>query len=162
MNAEPTPPPTSPGTIRTNAGRDRFRWSVIGLLAIIAAGVWLRSDTGFSPVFAQNQPALGARGVFAIAGQIDRNQYGLFMLDVDQGTVWCYGLENVGGTQRLRLVAARSWIYDRYLHDYNGVGLSFREVQQLVAQQRGQPGAEDAKPADGAPPPVRSGDGGGD
>jgi len=86
---------------------------------------------------AQVQPALaGGRGVFAFSGPIDRDRYGLFMLDIDQGTIWCYALDNVDGTSKMRLVAARTWIYDRYLQDFNCAAPDFRAVQKLVGQQR--------------------------
>jgi hypothetical protein len=115
------------------------QWVIAGLLAVIAVGLWLR-PAGFLPAEAraQNPPLAGARGVFAFTGQIDRDQYGLFMLDVDQGTVWCYAFEAAGGgVRKLRLVAARTWIYDRYLQDFNCAAPDFREVQALVNQQRG-------------------------
>ena len=61
------------------------------------------------------------------------------MLDIEQGTVWCYEIDNVGDVHKLRLTAARSWVYDRYLRDFNCAGLDLRAVQQLVAQQRATP-----------------------
>lgn len=114
-------------------------WIVAILLAVIATALWLRPPgTPLPSALAQNQPLAGARGVFAFTGQLDRNRYGLFMLDVDQGTIWCYELENVGGTHKLRLVAARTWVYDRYLQDFNCAPPDFRMVQKLVAEQREQ------------------------
>jgi hypothetical protein len=82
---------------------------------------------------------VGARGIYAFTGQLDHNRYGLFMLDIEQGTIWCYEIDNVGGVRKLRLTAARSWIYDRYLRDFNCAAPDFRAVQQLVAQQRATP-----------------------
>jgi len=117
------------------------QWVIVGLLAIIAAGLWTRPRTGgLEPALAQVPPLAGARGVYAFTGQLDPTHYGLFMLDVDQGTIWCYELENVGGARKLRLIAARTWIYDRYLQDFNNAPPDFRMVQKLVAEQRARGG----------------------
>lgn len=115
-------------------------WAIAILLAVIAAALWIRpAETLLPTAAAQNQPLAGARGVFAFTGPLDRDQYGLFMLDVDEGTLWCYAFENVGGTRKLRLIAARTWIYDRYLRDFNCARPDFREIQALVNQQRNEP-----------------------
>jgi len=128
-------------------GGQTVHWVIVGLLALIAAGLWLRGgSTVLSPALAQGQQLAGARGVYAFTGPIERDQYGLFMLDVDQGTMWCYAFETVGGASKLRLVAARTWIYDRYLQDFNCAPPGYREVRQLVSQQREQSGSDDVVP----------------
>lgn len=133
-------------------------WVIAALLSVIAFGVWSRpSPPALQSAHAQGQALAGARGVFAFTGPIDRDQYGLFMLDIEQGTVWCYAFENVGGKQKLRLVAARTWIYDRYLQDFNCAEPDFRMVRELVDQQRARmserqspdsPDRQDAPPED--------------
>jgi hypothetical protein len=117
-------------------------WLIAVLLAVIATALWMRPGGTFLPVAsAQNPPGLaGARGIYAFTGPLERDKYGLFMLDVDQGTIWCYGFESTGGTSKLRLVAARTWVYDRYLQDFNCAAPDFRAVQRLVNQQRLQSG----------------------
>ncbi len=139
-------------------------WVIAILLAVIATALWMRPDSGLLPAaLAQNQPLAGARGVFAFTGQLDHNRFGLFMLDVDQGTIWCYEIDSSGAAQKLRLIAARTWIFDRYLQDFNCAPPDFRMVQELVAQQRGQPGqpanagtsgkvGDPKAPPDAAPP----------
>jgi len=136
-------------------------WLIAVLLAVIAGGLWFRGPGAALPAWAQNQPLAGARGVYAFTGQLDQNRYGLFMLDVDQGTIWCYELDNVAGMRKLRLIAARTFIYDRYLQDFNCAPPDFRMVQQLVAQQRTQTGNSDKLvPEDvGEKPAAPKGDG---
>ena len=139
-------------------------WIIAVLLAAIAAGLWMRPSGGAMPMaLAQNQPLAGARGVYAFTGQLDPNRYGLFMLDVDQGTIWCYELDRVSGMRKLRLVAARTWVYDRYLQDFNCAPPDFRMVQQLVAEQRARTESpESLVPGDTgetAPPQDRNGPG---
>jgi hypothetical protein len=132
-------------------------WIIALLLAVIATGLWLRPAGLTLPnaAFGQQPPLAGARGVFAFTGPIERDQYGLFMLDVDQGTIWCYAFENVAGTSKLRLVAARTWVYDRYLQDFNCAAPDFRTVQKLVAQQRAQPGGTNTGATPENPPEER-------
>ncbi len=131
-------------------------WIIALLLAVIATALWLRPAGPLLPAaVAQGPPGLaGARGVYAFTGPLERDQYGLFMLDVDQGTIWCYAFDNVGGTNKLRLVAARSWVYDRYLQDFNCAPPDFRAVQRLVNQQRAQTN-EATPPAGREGEPVR-------
>lgn len=133
---------------RSSTGRlNPASWVIAALLAVIAVGVWVRPEDRLVPAaLAQAPPVAGARGVFAFTGPIDRDQYGLFMLDVDQGTVWCYAFDNQAGTRKLKLVAARTWVYDRYLKDFNCAEPTFRDIQTLVKQQREQPAGEPAEP----------------
>jgi hypothetical protein len=136
-------------------------WIIAILLAVIATGLWMRpGGAAGSVAWAQSGPLAGARGVYAFTGPIDRDQYGLFMLDVDQGTIWCYAFDRIDGTRKLRLVAARTWIYDRYLKDFNNAPPDFRMVQNLVSQQRMQgPTGEEELPVSPAsePPPAVDG-----
>jgi hypothetical protein len=117
------------------------QWVIAVLLAFIAGILWTRTPGSAEFALAQNPPLVGARGVYAFTGQLDHNRFGLFMLDIEQGTIWCYEMDNVGGVRKLRLVAARSWVYDRYLRDFNCAAPDFRAVQQLVDQQRATPPA---------------------
>jgi hypothetical protein len=134
-------------------------WIIALLLASIATALWMHPGEGPLPAaLAQGQALAGARGIFAFTGPLSRDQYGLFMLDVDQGTLWCYAFDTSGATSKLRLVAARTWIYDRYLQDFNCAAPDFRMVQQLVSQQRAQTGSDGAsgRPADVPGPAPRN------
>jgi hypothetical protein len=133
-----TPKPTGTANPRFHTAQ----WIVAVLLAFVAGMLWARPPAGTLPTaLAQNPPLVGARGIYAFTGQLDHNQFGLFMLDIEQGTIWCYEVDNVSGVRKLRLVAARSWVYDRYLRDFNCAPPDFRAVQELVAQQRATPPA---------------------
>lgn len=150
--------PNQPRRRRFGDRQQTVFWVVAVLLGVIAGALWRDAGDPLLPsAWAQGQPLAGARGVYAFTGQLDQNRYGLFMLDVDQGTIWCYEIDSVNGTRKLRLIAARSWIYDRYLQDFNCAPPDFRMVQQLVAQQRQQTGAlapvpaAETAPAQGSP-----------
>lgn len=116
------------------------QWIIAVLLALIAGLLWSRTTPQLAPTaLAQSSTLVGARGVYAFTGQLDHNRFGLFMLDIEQGTIWCYEIDSVSGVRKLRLTAARSWLYDRYLRDFNCAEPDFRAVQELVAQQRATP-----------------------
>jgi hypothetical protein len=92
-------------------------WIIAILLAIIATALLTRSTGTVLPKAFGDTPMMGGRGIFAFTGQIDRDRYGLFMMDVDNSTVW--GYEYLPGTRKLRLAFARSFTFDRYLENHN-------------------------------------------
>jgi len=111
-------------------------WIIAILLAIIATALVMRSPDllAVQKAFGGDPPVPGARGVYAFTGQLAENRFGLFMMDVDAGNIWCY--EYVPATRKLMLVAARTYRYDRYLEDYNNDQQSTPEkVQQLLREQ---------------------------
>ncbi|NOX57340.1 MAG: hypothetical protein GXP29_00585, partial [Planctomycetes bacterium] len=62
----------------------RAVWWVIAIsLAVIAVSMVLRVDGGFDrAAFAQASRSAGAHGTFAFTGQLSKNTYGVFMVDV--------------------------------------------------------------------------------
>ena len=118
-------------------------WAMTVVLAVIATALVMRLDDAvFSrSVLAQAGgtsvlPMAGARGIYAFSGPLSSKSNGLFMVDVDTGTVWCYELERGRDNEtRLRLVAARSWIFDRYLEEFNVASPTPSEVQAMVQRQ---------------------------
>lgn len=138
-------PETPSPTLHTPPRFQTAQWVIAVILAFIAGMLWSRDSSTVTPTaLAQSSTMAGARGVYALAGQLDRETFGLFMLDIEQGTMWCYELDSVDGVRRLRLVAGRSWLYDRYLRDFNCLPPGYREVQDLVSLQR-QPRPEAEK-----------------
>ncbi len=97
--------------------RQTVLWIIAILLAIIATVLVVRPGDAFMVQRAYGDaPMAGARGVFAFTGQLSKNQYGLFMMDVDTSNIWCY--EYLPGTRKLKLVAARSFRWDRNLEEW--------------------------------------------
>jgi hypothetical protein len=114
----------------------RAVWWVIAIsLAVIAVCMVTQSgDSVLPPAVAQATRQAGARGVFAFSGQLSDNSYGLFMVDVDAGTMWCY--EYIQGKKKFRLAGARSWVFDRYLENQDFEGPTPDDVKKMVDQQR--------------------------
>ena len=143
-------------------GRQTGLWIITVLLAVIATAMVLRWDEATLTRSAWAQalnpgagPGAGARGIYAFTGQLDSRSFGLFMLDVDSGTVWCYEMVRNRSSDPvfMRLVAARSWLYDRYLEEFNVAAPTPTEVRQLVEQQRTARQAQASQPAGGISPP---------
>ena len=131
MEREVNPQPV---TIVLPQQRQTVWWIIAVLLAIIATALVVRGTDAFAPPAAFGEPPMaGARGVFAFTGQLDRNRYGLFMMDVDSSNLWCY--EYVPTTRKLRLVAARSFRWDRYLEDYMNEEPFPATVQTMLKEQ---------------------------
>lgn len=120
-------------------------WVLCVLLAVIATALISRRDEAWlsSQAVAQMSaggasPASGARGIYAFTGQLGAKDYGLFMMDVDTGTVWCYQMaRSRDGELQMQLVAARSWIFDRFLEEFSVAKPTPSEVQGMVRLQRG-------------------------
>lgn len=111
------------------------RWLAVILLAVIV--VMLGRELVFSvpPADAQTGWAGGAGQdgkVFAIAGQVTKDTYGLYLVDMKNGTICVYQFRDGG---RLRLMAARTFIYDSQLDSYNTEPLP-QDVAKLVARAR--------------------------
>lgn len=109
-------------------------WWLIGVsLAVIATCMVLRPAGPGNLALAAPGATAGAHGVFAFTGQLAPDAYGVFMVDVDTGTIWCYRYMAAGNM--LKLVAARQWIHDRYLTDYSTEPPT-EFIKQLLDQQR--------------------------
>lgn len=141
----PAEPPVPPAFVVVQpAGRQTVLWVIAILLAVIATVLLSRWDDAVFSKAAYAQladpggVAGGARAVYAFPGQVTARSYGVFMLDADTGTLWCYELQRKGTTDepRLKLVAARSWVYDRHLEEFNTADPIPSEVRAMVQQQR--------------------------
>lgn len=110
-------------------------WIIAILLAIIATALIVSPRASFLPTANASPSMLGARGIFAFTGQLDENSYGLFMMDVDSSNVWVYQYQP--GAKQLKLVAARSFLYDRYLEEYkNDPVTAPKVIKGMLDKQR--------------------------
>jgi len=117
-------------------GSDAAKWLIVVLLAVIAT--CLLFEVGFAASAARGQTgqATGAgsgKGTFAVAGQVTPETYGLYLVDPANGTICVY--QYLPGTRRLRLMAARTYIFDLQLDQYNTEPPP-REIKKLVAQHK--------------------------
>ena len=81
------------------------------------------------------QPIAGGAGFFLMPAQFGNGQWGCYVMDVDAQTLVAYVYN--AGDRNLRLVAARSFVYDRQLRRYNTTPRP-EEIQELVRLERDQ------------------------
>jgi hypothetical protein len=111
-------------------------WVIAAALVVIATVLVVGPNAPKVDMPAYGQPLTGggARGVFAFSGQLSKGAYGVYMVDMDAMTVWVY--EYLPQKGCLRLAAARTWRYDRYLENHNICDLPPDIVEQMVEEQR--------------------------
>lgn len=127
-------------------------WIIAIALSVIATCLLLRPDPSFHGSAFGQTSVMGTQGIHAFTGQLDRDKYGLFMMDVENGTVWVY--EYFPMKHRLKLACARSYKYDRYLDDFNNDDLTTPEkIREMVERQRNRRGAGFSPPPTPTPEP---------
>ncbi len=81
--------------------------TVIGLLCLVGFSQQRQNDKSFE-------------SIVAVPIQLGRDSYGLALIDAGNQTLWVYEFNNRGQTfDSLRLMAARSFAYDRKLTEWN-------------------------------------------
>jgi hypothetical protein len=67
--------------------------------------------------------------------QLGRESYGLAMVDAKRETIWIYEINTRGPAHsRLKLLAARSWHYDKLLEEYNTAEPRPQQVKNIIEQ----------------------------
>ena len=132
-------------------GKSRMvaKWLIVVLLSAVA-GVLL-AELGLLVSSARGQQftggEMGGKGLIAVAGQIAKDVYGLYLVDPEAKALAVYQYQPT--TRRLRLLASRNIRYDLRLEDYNTQPLS-REIKELIEQQA-RFGSSATRPADTEP-----------
>lgn len=113
-------------------------WLIGVSLMVIAAVMVLRLDADLgapgNAAFGQAVSSSGLRGVYSFSAQLNKETFGVYMVDVDAMTIWLYKYDSRKGC--LKLEAARTWRYDRYLKDYNTCDPSPYDIEQLIERER--------------------------
>jgi hypothetical protein len=110
-------------------------WANAILLGGILAVLLARGGPSLLPAaMAQYQPPIaGGAGVFVMPGQLSREIWGCYLLDVDRQTLVAY--EYQPGIHQLKFAAARTYKYDRELHDVN-TSPPTEEIRRLVEKEK--------------------------
>ena len=110
------------------------RWIYLALMVLGAGFTFLIGSRLSSSASAQG-PAQGVteNGIMVIPVQLERDSYGLAMVDTVGQTLWIYEINKHGPSHnRLKLLAARSWRYDRLLKQYNTAEPKPEQVKLLL------------------------------
>lgn len=77
--------------------------------------------------------------ITAVPVQLSRDAYGLAMIDTQTQTLWLYEFNTRGQAfDHLRLIAARSFKYDRQLTEWNTAAPTPTQVKQIVESMQAQ------------------------
>jgi len=117
------------------AGAAWGRWAAVAALSVVAGA--LAGQLVWSPAAgAAASAATGAAGrgkIFAVAGQVSADSYGLYLVDPEKGTLCVY--EYVARDRQLWLRAARTFEADMQLDSYNTMPPP-KEVSKMAAEAR--------------------------
>jgi hypothetical protein len=119
--------------IRRRAAASPAWWLTTGLLALIAVGLWVEFSATVARATPQSTGTAGNDSVLVVAGQVTRDTYGLYLVDLEQRTICVY--QWMSGSRKLRLLAARTYAFDRELDEYN-TEPSPQEIKELVERAR--------------------------
>jgi len=119
------------------------RWLIPALIVLGGLCLLLVGSRLGPPVNALAQLRTDSHGeVLVIPIQIERDTYGIAMVDKIGQTLWIYELNSRGPAHnRLKLSAARSWQYDKLLQQYNTAEPKPEQVKILL-ESLGQPPKE--------------------
>ena len=112
------------------------KWLGLAGLAGFAAFLLVQLSYDHPAAVAQATGSARAGNVVAIAGQVTKDTYGLYLVDLDNSTIGMYQwLPEGAKSGKLRLMASRSFAFDRQLDEYN-TEPSVREIKGYVEEHR--------------------------
>jgi hypothetical protein len=107
----------------------------LALATVFFAGAKFNLPTPLQAMYQPNQE----NNILVVPIQFDRESYGIAMVDTAGQTIWIYQLSERGPVyNRLKLLAARSWKYDKLLEQYNTAEPKPEQVRALL-RNLGQP-----------------------
>jgi len=109
------------------------RWLIVAALGATAALLLTELVRSAETVGGPSDPPVVARNLIAVAGQITRDSYGVYLIDPEKGTMSVY--QYLATAKSLRLLASRNCIFDLELDDYNTQPPP-RQIKELVEQQK--------------------------
>ncbi len=120
-----------------STGRYRpWQWVTVVALSALAGALVTQVVLTGSQATAQTATSAKEGGVFALAGQLTRDNYGIFLVDSGSGRMAIYEwVTDRAQVRKLHMVAARNFSFDLQLDDYNNSEPLPRDVQALVKQQ---------------------------
>lgn len=99
-------------------------------MGIAAAALLLRSP--FEP-FAARAAESAASTILAVPVQISRDNQGIALIDTRSRTIWVYEFfDRQTGFKQIRLMAARSWEYDRLLSEWNSADPTPQQIRAVL------------------------------
>jgi len=115
------------------------QWLLPAFVVAVILCLFFAGSRSNLPANAQIQSQTATENaVMVVPIQLERDRYGLAMVDTVGQTLWIYELSSRGPAyNRLKLLAARNWQYDRQLQQYNTARPKPEEVR-LILEEIGQ------------------------
>lgn len=133
--------------------RWRGRWLVLMALGALATGLLVEAGRSLADDGRPLQPVPGGGdgSILAVTGEIGRDSYGIYLVDLSNQTICVYQYQTAQKT--LKLLAARTFAYDTQLDEYNSEP-SPRQIREMVTAHRRltEEPASLAPPTDAAAP----------
>ena len=108
------------------------KWLVVVLLSAIVACLLVEAGSGAPEVRAE--VSRGEAGhLIAVAGRVTPETYGLYLVDLKNGTISVY--QYISSMRKLRLMAVRNFTFDVQLDEYN-TEPPVRDIKKLVQQHK--------------------------
>jgi ABC-type molybdate transport system ATPase subunit len=120
------------------SGTER-RWLLLAFIGLGVLALFFAGSKLGSPANAEAESLRDNSEILVVPIQIEREKYGLAMVDTVGQTLWIYEINSMGPAHnRLRLLAARSWQYDRMLKQYNTAEPKPEQVRMLLEEELGK------------------------
>jgi hypothetical protein len=119
-------------------------WYIAACLAIgVIAAVCITARLSASP----DMPQIGSAGdIMVVPLQISHETYGLALVDQKNQTMMIYEIAGHSAYNRLKLIAARTFKYDRQLENYNNAEPKPDQIKNVVMQMLKGPAEVPAEP----------------
>ena len=113
-----------------------WQWATVVLLSALSGALVTQALWTSAEARAQTTTS-GKDNVFAMAGQLSKDNYGIFLVDSGNSTMAIYEWvpDRVQG-RMLRLVATRNFAFDLQLDDYNNAAKTPREIKEIAEKQK--------------------------
>ncbi|MDD5064558.1 MAG: hypothetical protein PHQ35_07370 [Phycisphaerae bacterium] len=113
------------------------KWALPTFIVLGVLALFFTSSKLGSPANAQAELQAGSNSeIMVVPIQLERDKYGLAMVDTVGQTLWIYELNSMGPAHnRLRLLAARSWQHDKLLKQYNTAEPKPEQVRMLLEEE---------------------------
>ncbi len=125
-------PETYPARVRASAPV-WSQWAIVVALSMTVGALSMQLLSTPPANAAAGSVTAGGGKVFAIAGQVSANSYGVYLVDLEKSTICLY--EYVGRDRRLWLRAARTFHADLQLDSYNTLP-SPDEISKMTTEAR--------------------------
>jgi len=110
------------------------QWLVpVFIIAVVVGAFYLVTNSTRPPGALAQLPSGGDSRIIVVPVQLERDSYGIALVDTVGQKIWIYKLNSRGPAfNRLELFAARSWVYDKLLDQYNTAEPKPEQVRVLL------------------------------